>query len=405
MIKVLKWLFLTIWILCISAFLIGQYNAPPEYHLQPGNPWGQLFGTTVVAGIISICLAVLFFGFDSGKSKQEKNQHLKFKYNISLKRLISRVLLTILVGIFFGIAMLPFLTVADVLLYEQRSSIGGQNLIRGVALWGIYTLIVTLFTLWKKHFRMVSVFLVICWIIGVGIVLSISTFDANSYRCMRASPYIIPSEFNRSLDLIAQRMGVDKTAAGTVWQTAFNFRNCLDIQYSETDNNNVEAYFLYPIENSQEHLQDLKILVDPSYSVFDDLTLALLLSHEIVHSAQYINQVLNNTQFSCYEKEAKAFTAQHAFILSLNQEEQRSINARLHDDAYKNPTIATILLTSERGNEATQACIDLQQKNNLTNEQLNECSWQGLENKLLQDIMKEPYYQTQCGNSNEPLQE
>ncbi len=400
MIRVLKWIFLALWLLCIAAFTLGQFLAPPEYHLQTGNPWGNLFGTSVVVGIISFALAALFFITDSAKNKNTKKpQPSKPKFNLSFKRIVSRLFLTGIVGIIFGVAMFPFMTVADGLLYEQRGAIGRQNITRMVVLWGIFTLIVSLFTFWKKRFRMVSVFLIICGVISLVFVLTLGMYDANNYKCNRSSPYSIPSEFNRSLDLIAQRMGVDTTGSNTIWQGVFNFRNCLDVQYSETNDKNLEAYFQYPLENSQANLQGLKILVNPSYKNFDDLTLAALLAHEVVHAGQYINQVVSKTQLSCFEKEAKAFSAQHAFIISLNDEERRSIYTRLQDDINKNPTFAILILTGQRGNEAVKACAELQKKNNLTNEQLNECSWQGLESKLLLDIKEDSYYQEQCKSS------
>jgi len=57
---------------CIAAFTIGQFIAPPEYHLQAGNPWGNLFGTSVVVGIVSFALAVLFFIIDKARKKDIK---------------------------------------------------------------------------------------------------------------------------------------------------------------------------------------------------------------------------------------------------------------------------------------------------------------------------------------------
>lgn len=342
----------------------------------------------------------LFFIIDLAKHKDEKKTNqTNSKYNLSLKRIISRLFLTGVIGIIFGVAMMPFLTVApqDGLVFEQKAAIGGQNILRMIALWGVFTLMVSLFTFWKKKFRMVSVLLIICGFLALIFYLTLGMYDANNYRCSRATPYSMPNEFNRSLDLIVQRTGVDTTGSNTIWQSVFNFRNCLDIQYSETNDKNLEAYFEYPLENNQDNLQDLKVLVNPSYKNFDDLTLAVLLSHEIIHAGQYINQVVSKTKLNCYEMEAKAFSAQHALILSLNQEEQRSIYTRLREDASKNPTLEILILTSQRGNESAQACDELQKKNNLTNEQTNQCSWEGLESKLLQDIKEDPYYQEQCG--------
>lgn len=400
MIKFLKWLFLGFWLLCVVAFTVGQFIAPPNYHLIPNSRWGELFGTSLVFGIIFFGLAVLFFIVDLLKNKNKveskKDISKKVRYDLSFKRLVSRVIITGIFGIIFGLAMIPFLRDASGLLYEQRAAIGGGNMVKMVVLWGMFTSIVTLYAFWKKHLRMVSILLIICWILSIGALLISGMFEANNYRCNRANPYSMPNEFNRSLDLISQRMGVDSNGSNTIWQTVFNYRNCLDIQYSDKDDQNVEAYFEYPTEKSQDNLQRLRVTVNPSYKNFDDLTLATLLSHELVHAGQYINDVVNNNMLGCFQSEANAFTAQHAFVVSLNEEEQRSIYARLRDDINKNPTIATFLLTGQRADESTKACMELQRKNSLTEEQMIKCSWEGLENKLLNDIREDTYYQKQC---------
>lgn len=404
MIKFLKWLFLGLWILCILAFSVGQFLAPPEYHLIPNNPWGNLFGTSVVFGIISFGLSILLFivGFfrnkNNGESKKEADK--KLKYDLSFKRIVSRIIITGILGIVFGIAMMPFLRDATGLLYEQRAAIGGGNMIKAIVLWGVFTSIVSMYAFWKKHLRMVSVLLIICWLISISSYLVVGMFESNNYRCDRPNPYSMPSEFNRSLDLISQRMGVDSTGNNTIWQAVFNYRNCLDIQYSETDSKTIEAYFEYPNEKNQANLQKLKIRLNPSYKNFDDLTLATLLSHELVHAGQYINDTAFKISLGCFESEANAFTAQHAFMMSLNSEEQRSIYTRLQDNPDKNPTIATFLLTGQLAYESSQACMELQRKNNLSEEQKNKCSWEGLENKLLLDVKEDSYYQEQCKINN-----
>lgn len=404
-IGILKWFFLALWLICIVLFLAGQKMAPSNYSTMSGNPWGALFGGTFIIGVISFCLAI-FFAIIQPKSqiKEDKakkrtiNKNEK-KYDLSFKRIFSRILLTGVIGIIFGVAMFPFMTVADGLLYEQRAAIGGQNMIKMVALWGIFTLIVSLFAFWKKHFRMVSVLLIGCWVISIVFLLFINMSDKNDLRCTRATPYQMPTEFIRALDLVTQRMGIDQERAnGTILQSAFNYQNCLNIQYSEKDNDQVEAYFEYPTNNDPKNLENLKVVVNPSYQKFDDLTLATLLTHEIIHAGEYINQVVSDNKISltCYEKEAKAFLSEHSFVMSLNEEEQRSIYARLREDSSKNPTFQTLLLTNQRAIESTKACKELQKKNKLTDEQTNKCSWEGLESKLLQDIKENSYYQKQC---------
>lgn len=401
MTKILKWVFLSVWIICLLAFFIGQVNAPPNYTLIPGSRWGELFGTSVIIGILSFILAIVFFAIDSRKSlaNSESTHTTRPKYNFSLKRIVSRLFLTGVIGIVFGVAMFPFMTVADGLLYQQRAAIGGQNMIKAISLWGIFTLIVTLFTLWKKHFRMVSVLLWTCWFASIFLYFVLASFSSNNYTCDRSTPYQMPSEFNRALDLIAQRMDVDNEGVrGTIWQSIYNFRNCLDIQYSTVDNSTFEAVFEVPSVENKASLQDLKIRVNPSYKDYDDLTLATLLTHEIVHAGQFINKMTLKEDVQCFESESKAFVAQHVFIVSLNEEERRSIFTRLQQDAFKNPGISTFLLTGEKADESQRACNELKKKNSLTDTQANMCAWQGLENKLLEVVKSDSSYQEQCRN-------
>lgn len=392
----IKWIFTFIWIVSIIAFIVGQLLAPPNYASLSGNPWGQLFGWAIVIGVIafvSMIVSVIVSKRDKVQLKRSIKDHPK--YDLSISRIFSRLIIAGIVAVVFISAMMPFLTRADGLLFTQRSAIGGENMVRMVALWGIFTLIISFATFLKKHFRMVSVFLIICWLLGVAFVLMLAMYENNNFRCNRSSPYLLPNEFNRSLDLISQRMGVDKTAVGSVWQSAFNYRNCFDIQYLSADDSEAEAYFKY---QDDSNLQDLKVFVNPSYKNFDDLTLAALLAHEITHVGQHINEVSLKIKMTCYEKEANAFTAQLAFISSLNAEERRSIYTRIQDNVDKNPTFKTIILASQRESEAYNACLRLQKQNALTTDQLNECTWTGTQNKLLMDIQNDSYYQRQCEN-------
>lgn len=388
-----KWIFLAIWIVCCVVFVSGQLIAPPDYHLIPNNPWGKVFGTSVAVGILSFILFLIFVFTEKKHKSIQKSAKKNRKYNLSASRIASRFILTGVIGIIFGIAMFPFLTVADGLLYQQKVAIGEDNMIRAVALWGIFTLIITLFTFWKKRFRMVSVLLIGCWALALALLLTILMLDRNNYSCKRSSPMSLPQEVNRSLDLISQRMGIDETASGTVLQSAFNYRNCLNIQYSEDVNAEEEGYFIF---DEASDLQDLQVFISPSYKNYDDLTLATLLVHELVHVGQLVNKVTMDIETECFASEAQAFVSQSIFTNQLNEEERRSIYTRLADDVEKNPIFSTTLLADQRVNESYEACLQLQESNNLTDQQLNECTWTGAQNKIELDVRENPYYQQQC---------
>lgn len=321
----------------------------------------------------------------------------KRKFNFSIVHLFVRFLLTGVLGIVFGIAMFPFMRSANGLLFEQRAAIGGENMLRAVLLWGLFTFIVALITFWRKHFRLVSVLLGICWLISIAFYMLLVNVDKSELRCLKSSPYQTDKEFDRALDLIAQRMNVENTS-GTVWNSAFNYRNCINVEYSELNTEvGTEGLFL----EKDPTLQNLSILINPSYKTFDDLTIATILSHELVHAGQYINKINGTVEVdenveSCFISEAEAFTAQAIFLNQLNTEEIRSILARVNQNVKANPAFSILLDVDTVKIEAYTACEKLRVSNALTTDQFNQCVWTGTQNKLLQLIKEDPYYQKQC---------
>ncbi len=314
------------------------------------------------------------------------------KYNFSIKRILSRLVLTGIVTTLFFIAMFPFLRVADGLLYEQRAAIGQENMWRIVFLWALFTTLFLFVTFWKKRFRMVTVFLIVFWVIGTSLVVFLSYRD-NSDRCLRSYPYPAPKEIDRALDLIAQRLNVEEDF-DTYIGKAFQFRNCLNIQYIDelAGKDNPEGIFL--IDGST--LDNLQIYVKPEYQSYDDLTIATLLVHELTHVGQYINEEINDITVECIDSEAEAFTVQSVFLAQLNEEERRSIFARINEDVEKNPAFQVLLVTEEMTNESYWACDELREKNSLTELQFNECVWTGTTNKLKDVVSEDEYYEEQC---------
>lgn len=318
------------------------------------------------------------------------------RYNLSFKRIISRLLLTFVVGILFGICMFPFLRVADGLLYEQRAAIGGENLWRAVALWGVYTFIFTLITFFLKRLRMVSIFLIVCLLISLIFVGYVNLSPKQQQRCLRSSPYDIPKEFSRALDLISQRLDVENNNFG-YFDLAFDYRNCLNIQYSTVvSNENAEGIFL----PDESNLQELKILIDPRYKQFDDLSIATVLIHELTHVGYMIDNTINNQKIDCFLEEAEAFTDQSKLMSQLNQEEIRSIYARLRENIDLNPAFAIVLVIEDLRGQAYESCQRLKTENNLTEMQFNDCVWTGVKNKLEKEVRNSVDYQKQCALSN-----
>gem|GEM_PF-1279388 len=75
--------------------------------------------------------------------------------------------------------MMPFLIKADNLPFDDKAEIGGVNMWRIVIFYGLFTTIFCLFAFLKKHFRMVAVFLIICWVVGTSFVVLVNNYNQN----------------------------------------------------------------------------------------------------------------------------------------------------------------------------------------------------------------------------------
>jgi hypothetical protein len=97
----IKWVFFFIWILSIFAFVIGQFLAPPNYATLPNNPWGALFGTSVVFGICSFLLMLLFIFLGNGKNSNKNKKTDKSKSSNKLLYFIAGGIVLLLATVIF----------------------------------------------------------------------------------------------------------------------------------------------------------------------------------------------------------------------------------------------------------------------------------------------------------------
>lgn len=201
----------------------------------------------------------------------------------------------------------------------------------------------------------------------------------NNIICDRQKPYTIPSEFDRAISLIIQRL-LERNNQITTNRADFfrSIKNCLDIQYAPTDDEmkGAEGLFYFSPSSSKE---DLRILVSPRYQIKDDLLTAILLSHELMHAYIYASDT--NLVLSCFEDEAQAFRLQLLFMSTLNNEEVASLTYR-----YNNRTSPEAV-----------AAIDLP----LTITDYSSVGPSDSDpayNKILNYVKNNPYYQEQCKN-------
>lgn len=193
--------------------------------------------------------------------------------------------------------------------------------------------------------------------------------------CIREKPYIKPPEFDRALSLIQQRY-TEKFGAKSI-----SLLNCLDIQYSSLENE--EGLFTFNKNNS--NMENLKIYVDNSYKIKDDILTAFLLSHEVQHASEYIAELNTGEGKDCFEDEIQAFIAQRYFLGSLNQSEQESILARINAANYANNPLIMIQTFLDYANNAMRLCGSNQ-----------TCIVDNIDKQISSMVRNSPYYQKQC---------
>lgn len=147
--------------------------------------------------------------------------------------------------------------------------------------------------------------------------------------CPRTSLYEVSPEFSRALSLIKQRTLNSETEDEKIITDGLKeVMNCVSIAYvaDEKEMSGAEGVFRFIPGQSPE---EMTIYVSRRYQSKDDILTAALLMHELTHAYNYAVDLSLGDRTGCFEDEAYAFTAQNAFIDSLNKEEQQSLVARL----------------------------------------------------------------------------
>lgn len=141
-----------------------------------------------------------------------------------------------------------------------------------------------------------------------------------SPTCIRDARHDKPPEFDRALSLIAQRLQQVFGEKGKIEV----YLNCVDIEYSNFMSEEGVFFFDRNISSPER----LVIHVNSSYKVVDDLTTAILLTHELTHAGQYLDYLYDNKPQDCIDQEVEAFLWQFFFVRALNNEELMTIVTR-----------------------------------------------------------------------------
>lgn len=370
----IKLIFFFIWILSIFGFFAGLVFSPPDYASIPNNPWGTLIGLSLITGVVSFILMVVFMVIGKKEKSLDKDKESKIKSDVIVKNSVGSknnnflyfmiVLIIILVILAFstGVTQNIYKQVTLRLFYSQLT----QN-IKNDDLTSQYGLLLPSdkakislndwieenaiqIKPYSRDFIVHSIqivgnngfverTLIIClsqscigddrledkavkryvfadgkWYIPL---------ENTATLCQRTEPYPIPEEFKRALSLIVQREEQGPEDARMWAQSLKEIQNCLHIKYAESvlDMGDAEGYFTFSKNSSNDNLL---IVVSPKYQIKDDLLTTILLSHEISHAMFFVGKL----PYTCYENEAHAYTNQWAFMLLLNMEEKQSLVSR-----------------------------------------------------------------------------
>jgi hypothetical protein len=140
-----------------------------------------------------------------------------------------------------------------------------------------------------------------------------------------------------------------------------------------------EGYFTFNSKDIKPNYYP--IAVDKNYFLTDDVLTALLLSHEMTHVQQYIDQLNSKPSLSCYDKEVEAFSAQLAFYTTLNTEENSSVLDRIQHEKNLNPQLQLLSTMFELNRSTASEC---------NGELFTDCNQQQFLVKL-QDLIHETY--------------
>lgn len=178
-VRYFKWGFAAVWLGALIAFTVGNILAPQNYAEMPGNPWGNLFGTSFILGFFSFALAMILFILDSKRLRSTDDKSLdndKFiskksvNKELSLGYVVSMLIIALFLSVIFGLVSLPFMQTADNLTFAQKATIGGQNLWRFAGIYGLLSFTTLIITLLTKRWRLLGGILMVCTIAGVCLI-------------------------------------------------------------------------------------------------------------------------------------------------------------------------------------------------------------------------------------------
>lgn len=211
--------------------------------------------------------------------------------------------------------------------------------------------------------------------------------------CTRTTRLENKPAYDRALSLIQER--VAQQYAGKKFDYfPPELTNCIKINEQKSESmSGLEGYFIFNDEEIKDNYYP--ITVSSSYVLDDNITTALLLSHEITHVQQYIDLLNKKNELSCVEKEVNAFMSQMGLYLELNVEENSSVYYRLKNDKNLHTQIKmidTMIQAGKKGDCFSKS--DTKDQNYFSN--VLECQDKYMKQGLREFILNSKEYKKQC---------
>jgi hypothetical protein len=210
-----------------------------------------------------------------------------------------------------------------------------------------------------------------------------------SEYCTRGESYPMPEQLERTVSFIIERYSKNqKDWYQNVGMDYSKMKNCIDISFANLNSEGAEGMFSFDeVDSTPERLV---IQVDQSYINLDELSSALLLTHELTHARQFVREYYGGPKLDCVQKETEAYAQQTLFsMISLTKEEQNSLTARIETGITSSNQVRFFEQLVNWGYDATKGCTNMKDK--------EQCFLDGLVKSIKSWVISQPGYKEQCG--------
>lgn len=185
----------------------------------------------------------------------------------------------------------------------------------------------------KEH-----IFSILLLFIFIGYFVYFNTFNKTkkTYICEREMPFTRGTDFEGLINIVYVRLNGNESKFDNEYiNVAREYKNCLVVNYSTSS----DLGMFY--SNQDNSLNALKLTVNNAYEHKYDVFTQLILSHELTHVGQYIEQVKYGKTLSCVDREVYAFKNMLSYFSLLSDNQRKKLLDDLFFNEYPDPTVTT----------------------------------------------------------------